>query len=283
MTAFRESRFRWLYNSAAALSILVLPLLIPNAGWAWGSKGHRVVARLAESKLTDKAREAIAKILDQDEDMADASTYPDEHKQEIKGSAPWHYVNVPITEDKYDEKFCGSKGCVVAKIKEFEGVLKDPNAAPEERLMALRFVIHLVGDVHQPLHVGDNGDRGGNQVQVRFFNKGSNLHKVWDTDMIEHTSHDEDEWLNMVKELDTTQNQQKYKSGEPEDWATESLGFAKNAYKVPGTNRQIESGEKLGADYADANLPVVRLRLYQGGIRLAMVLNDIFKQDVSDH
>jgi hypothetical protein len=254
----------------------LLALLGTTPAWGWGSKGHRLVARIAESHLTDKARDAVSKLLDQDEDMADASTYADEHKQQIKGSAPWHYVNVPITEDKYDDKFCSVKGCVVSKIKEFRDILKDKSKPEEDRLMALRFVIHLVGDVHQPLHVGDNHDRGGNQVQVRFFNKGSNLHKVWDTDMIERTSHDEDEWLEMLKELDTTDHQKKYMTGTPEDWATESLLAAKEAYKVPGADRQVKKGEKLGTAYVDANLPVVRLRLYQAGIRLAMVLNAVF-------
>jgi hypothetical protein len=211
--------------------------------------------------------------LERDEDMADASTYADEHKREIKGSAPWHYVNVPITENKYDEKFCGNEGCVVSKIKEFRDILKDKTRSLDDRRMALRFVIHLVGDIHQPLHVADNNDRGGNDVQVRFFAKGSNLHKVWDVDMIEHVSHDEDEWLDMLKELDTDANRMKYMSGEPEDWATESLQAAKVAYKAPPANQQIESGEKLGTAYLDANLPVARLRLYQAGIRLAMFLN----------
>jgi hypothetical protein len=139
---------------------------------AWGNKGHRLIARVAESHLSDKARAAVNKILDQDEDMADASTYADDHKQEIKGSAPWHYVNVPISADKYDDKFCAANGCVVSKIKEFRDVLKDKNNSLEDRQMALRFVIHLIGDVHQPLHVGDDDDRGGNQVQVRFFKQG---------------------------------------------------------------------------------------------------------------
>ena len=154
------------------VSVLILLMLATTPVRAWGNKGHRLIARVAESHLSDKARAAVNKILDQDEDMADASTYADDHKQEIKGSAPWHYVNVPISADKYDDKFCAANGCVVSKIKEFRDVLKDKNNSLEDRQMALRFVIHLIGDVHQPLHVGDDDDRGGNQVQVRFFKQG---------------------------------------------------------------------------------------------------------------
>jgi hypothetical protein len=95
--------------------------------------------------------------------------------------------------------------------------------------------------------------------------------------MIERASHDEDEWLEMLQKLDTTDNQKKYKNGKPPDWATESLLAAKEAYKVPGADRQVKRGDKLGQEYFEANLPVVRVRLYQAGIRLAKVLNEVFE------
>ena len=95
--------------------------------------------------------------------------------------------------------------------------------------------------------------------------------------MIERASHDEDEWLEMLEKLDTADNQKKYKNGQPADWATESLLAAKEAYKVPGADRQVKRGEKLDQEYFEANLPIVRLRLYQAGIRLATVLNEIFE------
>jgi hypothetical protein len=264
--------------SAKCAAIVTLFFWATSPAHAWGSKGHRLVARVAEAHLTDSAREAIQELLGRDEDMADASTYPDEHKKELKGSAPWHYVNVPLSAEAYSEEYCDAKkGCVVEKIKEFRGVLKDKSKSEEDRLMALRYVIHFVGDVHQPLHVGDNKDRGGNGVQVRFFNKGTNLHKVWDTDMIEHFNHDEDAWLKSLMELDTAANRRAYMKGTPENWATESLQAAKEAYQLPGEGRMVKKGDKLGDDYYETNLPVVKQRLYQAGVRLAWVLNDIFE------
>jgi hypothetical protein len=257
-------------------TVLVVLGLTASPAWSWGNKGHRLVAKVAELHLTDKARSGVQVLLGDDEDMATASTWADEQKRKIKGSAAWHYVDVPIDEEKYKADFCPNNNCVVAKIGEFRDILKDKTQPREQRQMALRFLIHLVGDVHQPLHVGDNNDRGGNDTQVRFFNKGSNLHKVWDTDVIEWVGQSEDQWMQTLAELDTEDNRKKYMKDGVEDWATESLQAAKIAYQMPGCNRLIKSGDKLRDEYLNTNLPTVRLRLYQAGIRLALVLNEAF-------
>jgi nuclease S1 len=254
--------------------VLAVLAITASPAWSWGNKAHRLVAKVAERHLTDEARNGVRDLLDPDEDMATASTWADEQKRQIKGSAPWHYVNVPIDEEKYKAEFCDN--CVVAKIQEFRDILKDRTQSRSRRQVALRFVIHLVGDVHQPLHVGDNNDRGGNDTQVRFFNKGSNLHKVWDTDMIEWVGRNEDQWLQTLAQLDTEDNQKKCMKDGVENWATESLVAAKQAYQMPGCDRLIKSGDKLRNEYLDANLPTVRRRLYQAGLRLALVLNDAF-------
>src|SRR5262249_36900874 len=151
------------------------------------------------------------------------------------------------------------------KIREFKAILKDPARPVEERRMALRFVVHLVGDLHQPLHVGDNHDRGGNDTQVRFFTRGSNMHRTWDTDIIERAGRDEGRWLDDLGTMDTPEASAKAMSGTVEDWATESLLAARQAYQDPGTGQRIKPGTKLGDAYQDANLPVVRWRLYQAG------------------
>lgn len=258
-------------------AVLVFLVHTPSPARAWGGLGHRLVARVAERHLTDRARAGVRGLLDRGESIADASTYADDHKREILGSAPWHYVNVPLDEEKYRDEFCGAKGCVVGKIKEVADVLRDRSKPRKERQMALRFVIHLVGDVHQPLHVGDNRDRGGNDLQVQFFGEGSNLHRVWDFGLIEKAGRDEDAWLETLAALDTDENRAKYRKGDAKSWADESLAAARKAYQVPGTDRRVRPGEKLGQEYFDANLPVARLRLYQAGVRLARVLNEAFK------
>src|SRR5262249_4648172 len=166
--------------------------------WAWGRLGQRLTARLAERHPNAKAKVAVEALLDPGETLADASTWADEQKGHVRGSAPWHYVDVPLDEPRYDAQFSGpdpSKGCIVDKIREFTAILGDPARPVEERRVALRFVVHLVGDLHQPLHVGDNGDGGGSDTQVRFFTRGSNVHRVWDSGIIERAGRDEDRWF----------------------------------------------------------------------------------------
>ena len=127
--------------------------------------------------------------------------------------------------------------------------------------------------MHQPCHVGDNHDKGGNRTQVRFFDQGTNMHALWDTGMIERVSNTEDFWLADLGQLDTPETRQAAMKGTVEDWATESLLAARQAYQVPETGKRLKSGQKLGDAYLKANLPVVRQRLYQASVRLAMVLN----------
>ena len=149
--------------------------------WAWGRLGHRVISRLAEKHLTEKARDAIAELLEPDETIADASTWADEHRRQLPKTAPWHYVDVPLDEPAYDKKWSADDpkhGCVVDKINEFKATLKDKTKSVEDRRFALRFLIHCVEDMHMPMHVGDNHDRGGNDTQVRFFDRGTNMHRL---------------------------------------------------------------------------------------------------------
>jgi hypothetical protein len=126
-------------------------------------------------------------------------------------------------------------------------------------------------------HVGDNHDKGGNRTQVRFFDRGSNMHRVWDTDIIERAGDTEDFWLADLAELDTKENREAAMKGAVEDWATESLIAARQAYQVPETGKRIGPGQKLADAYHEGNLPVVLRRLYQSGVRLAMMLNEAFK------
>ena len=161
-------RFCWFI----VVSSLLLALETATPAWAWGRLGHRVISRLAEQHLTPKAKAGIAVLLAAGESIADASTWADEHRRELPETAPWHYVDVPLDEPKYDPKWSGDdpkKGCVVAKINEFRATLKDPNKKVEERRFALRFLIHCIEDMHMPMHVGDNHGRGGNDTQVSFF------------------------------------------------------------------------------------------------------------------
>jgi nuclease S1 len=237
-----------------------------------------VISRLAESSLAPTAKAAIAELLEPGESLADASLWADENRGRLPKTAPWHYVDVPLDEPRYDSKFSGdvsSKGCVVDKINEFRLAVTDKSKSIDDRRFALRFLVHCFEDMHMPLHVGDNSDKGGNQTQVRFFDKGTNMHRLWDTDMIARVGDDTEEfWL--AEALGTPEARQEAMKGAVEDWATESLLAARQAYQVPETGLRLRAGQKLGDAYLQANLPVVRRRLYQGGVRLAMVPNEAF-------
>jgi nuclease S1 len=272
-------------RSRARIAVLIICLLIAAQAapaLAWGPMGHHLTGRLAERHLTPRARAAVKDLLEPGEMMAAASTWADEHRRDLPAAGPWHYVDVPLNQDRYDDRFAGDvpeKGCIVPKIREFRAVLKDRSRPPEERRFALRFLIHLVEDLHMPLHVGEDHDRGGNDTQVRFFDQGTNLHRLWDGDMIARAEADEEKWLADLIAMDTPEARAKAMAGTVEDWATESLLAAKGAYQDPVTGRRIRPGTKLGEPYLAKNLPVARRRLYQGGVRLAMVLNEVFAED----
>jgi hypothetical protein len=213
---------------------------------------------------------------------ADASTRADEQRRQLPNTAPWHFVDVPLDEPKYDSKWSANdrkKGCVVDKINEFRATLKDPSKTRVENRLALRFLIHCLEDMHMPMHVGDNHDRGGNDTQVRFFDKGTNMHRLWDTDLIEWNTKSEDIWLKEIRDLGTPQAAQDVRGGTVEDWATESLLAARKAYQVPGTGQRIKPGQKLAREYFDQNLPVVRERMYRAAVMLADVLNEVFAEE----
>jgi len=263
-------------SSAVVIVAIAVILFAPLSLWPWGRTGHRVSAMVAESRLTPVAAAAVRSLLEPGESLADASTWADEQREEPR-SGPWHYVNVPISEARYDPKFCSPDGCVVSKVEDFERVLSDPRALRAEKQEALRFLVHFIQDLHQPLHVGDTGSRGGNLVQVRFFDVASNLHQVWDFRVMEWHSTDEGTWLRELNALATPQMAAAWSKGSVEDWATESLAEARLAYCLPGTDRLIPSGTKLGEDYCRFALPIIQVRLAQSAVRLAATLNQIFR------
>jgi hypothetical protein len=262
-----------------------MPLVVAQTGTtarAWGRLGHRVIARLAERHLAPQAKAAIVELLEPGESLADASLWADENRGRLPKTAPWHYDDVPLDEPKYDAKFSGEdpkKGCAVDKINEFWATLKDPNKSKENKRFALRFLIHCIEDLHQPMHVGNKDDRGGNDTQVRWFDRGSNMHRVWDSGIVERAYTTEELWLADLDELDTEPNRAKWMTGTVEEWATESLLAARAAYQDSTTGKRIKSGAKLGDHYQDKNLPVARERLAQAGLRLALVLNEAFAEN----
>ena len=249
--------------------------MIPGHVWSWGPTGHRVAARMAEARLNPRALSAVHDLLGPEASLADVSTWADEHGTQRSG--PWHYVNVPITKPRYDSRYCQWGGCVVSKIYDFKRVLMSPSAKRAQKQEALMFLIHFVADLHQPLHVGDTGSRGGTSIQVSFFDVGSNLHRVWDSQIIDRHGVNEEVWMFDCNFLASPKLVAEWSKGTPEDWATESLQVAREAYCLPGTKAVMKSGTKLSDDYCRFALPIIQKQLAKAGIRVAWTLNEIFK------
>jgi hypothetical protein len=231
---------------------------------------------MAERRLTPAALAAIRDLMGPGAKLADIASWAD-LQQEVQESSQWHYVDVPLSSDRYEPRFCQPGGCVVSKIKDFRKLLMEGNGSRTERQLALKFLVHLIQDLHQPLHVGDNGSRGGVDLQVRFLGSGSNLHRVWDSDIIESRNRDCAGWLKELESAATPERVAKWSRGTEEDWATESLMDARRVYLIPGSDRFITPGALLDEEYLRFALPIIERRLAQSGVRLAETLNAIFR------
>ncbi len=261
-------------TSWAAITVAVISFsLMPREVWSWDRIEHRVTARIAEARLNPRALAAVHDLLGAGVSLADISTWADEQRNERSG--PWHYVNVPISKQHYESKYCQWGGCLVSKIYDFERVLKSPQAGKDQKQQALMFLVHLIADLHQPFHVGDTGTKGGSSIQVRFFELGSNLHRLWDSQIIEQYTQNEEVLLFDCNLLATPKIVAQWSKGTPEDWATETLQLAKEAFCLPGTKKVMPPGTKLGDEYCRIVLPTIKAQLAEAGIRIAWILNSI--------
>ena len=255
------------------MAVAVAGCFIPSLCFGWGWEGHRIVAEIAAGRLDPKAEAAIRALLG-DTTLADVANWADEIKSDSSydWAKPLHYVNVPEGAAYFKmDRDCAKTGCVVSAIMDYQAVLLDEKATAPQRAEALKFLIHFVGDVHQPMHVGRAVDRGGNDVKVEFFYHRTNLHVVWDELLIRHTRKPWREYAKELKRKITPENASRWlRSMDVCDWAMESARLAaSHAYQVP------KSGE-LAEDYFDRNIPVVEDRLSVAGVRLAALLNGIF-------
>lgn len=247
------------------LIVLLFIGFISNT-FAWGPTGHRIIGEIAERHLTKKARKKVLKVLD-GESLAMVSNWMDFIKSDHSYDSlkSWHYVTIPAWENYHHEGEL--KGDVLQAIHRFKLELETGDYSVDEAF-AIKCLVHLVGDVHQPLHVGNGNDRGGNDIKVKWFGKSSNLHRVWDSEMIDSQQLSYTEYANWI---DTATKDQitKWKPYNLEEWAKESMSFRSSIYSFP------EEG-KLGYRYMYDHIKSVNLRLLQAGIRLAEILNEIY-------
>jgi len=257
-------RFRLAIAAAAAASLLTVGAA---PAYGWGRTGHRVIAAIADQNLSGLVRANVRAILGT-ESLDEAATWPDEMRSDPdpfwqKTATPWHYVT--IAGHEYD--VAPPEGDAITALRRFTAILRDPSASLKDRQLALRFVVHLVGDLHQPLHTGNGTDRGGNDVKVTFDGRPTNLHSVWDSGLVDEEQLSFSEYAARLERRTTPEQTLAWWDANPLDWVRESAAIRDTIYpKDP----------KLGWDYSYRMQPIVRQRLAQGGVRLAAYLDWVF-------
>lgn len=240
--------------------------------FAWGPEGHALVARIAEAQLTPAVHARVLAILGPNESMESVASWADQVRRARPETEHWHYIDIPITKPHLDmTRDCPKGDCVIAKIEDFQKALADPSTPAAARREALLFVIHFVGDMHQPLHCSDHNDKGGNDVHLQFFGRPSNLHSVWDSGLLSRMGTEEQLFPSLSAE--SQRHEKKFAKGTVEDWAEQS--HRESVKIVYGKLPKPAAGqpETIDARYEAAADPVIRLQIERAGARLARVLN----------
>ena len=235
----------------------------------WGQNGHRVVGETASNFMKSKVRKKIDRILN-GQSLAEASTFADEIKSDKAYDMykPWHYANA-LLEETYLESEKNPMGDIVVGIKECIRQLKYENLNKTEEQFYLKMLIHLIGDMHQPLHFGLKEDRGANDFKVKWFNQPTNMHSVWDTKMIENYNMSYTELIDNLPELSKSEIKS-IKSGTLIDWVEDSRELTREVYN------SAEPGENFSYRYMYKWFGVAENQMKKAGIRLAVILNDIY-------
>lgn len=270
-TPSRHSGLHRLSQQWMVLFLIVSLALVPSSAWGWGREGHQIVAAVAEDHLDETAKVMIQSLIGNNH-LYSIASWADDIRKERHDTAPWHYVDIPVGSTYEASRDCPApNSCVVVEITEFVKVLTDKQASRDDRAEALKFVVHFVGDIHQPMHaVGEA--KGGNGVHVTFLESNHcgryncNLHGVWDSDLIEHTGLAREEYARREEELIGTGKLEALVGGSPEQWADESLRLAQAAWVPDGTD--------LDERYYEKQITVVDRQLALAGLRLARLLND---------
>jgi S1/P1 Nuclease len=264
-------------------AIVALFTFLPAQLPAWSAKGHAIIADVASARLTPVSRNNLRVLLGNNS-LASIANWADAIKNDQPETFGWHFVDIPRSakgfagerdcdrvQDKGPAAQTDHHNCVVDRIAMFRQVLADENASEHDRLLALMFLVHLVGDVHQPLHAIADA-RGGNDIKVTVFGSDQcgdypcNLHGAWDYSLIEHTGFTEEAYVHHLQDLIRKNHWEQKAGGSAEDWANESHRAALQVW--------VSNGAALGGGYYQANIHVLDERLALAGVRLAALLND---------
>lgn len=258
--------------TATLISAAVLALSFLDTTFTWGKTGHRVTGDIAQERLSRKAQKEIKRILGV-ENLAQASTWADLMRSSqddfwTKEAGPYHYVTIPPGKT-YAEVGAPPEGDAISALAKFKAVLRNKDASREDKQLALRFTVHIIGDLHQPLHAGNGTDRGGNDFKMKFFWETTNLHRVWDDGLIKQEDLSYSEMSQWFKKDMTRETIKAWSETYPIVWATESAALRDKIYP--------EANAEETWDYLYAHRDTVQMRLSQGGVRIAAYLNEVFK------
>lgn len=262
--------------AAASMALPAAPAL------AWGPIGHRVAAAIAQDNVDGRTRAAIAQILG-DETLSEASTWPDEQRSNPaqfwqETASPYHYVTLAPGTAAEDIAH-PAEGDALTALERFRAVLRDPAASQEDKALALRFVVHIVSDLHMPLHAGKPGDRGGNDVVADWFGTRTNLHWIWDEGMILRQQLSFSEYAERLDRRIAPEETLAWWNARPETWIDESAALRDRLYPETGAELGMGTAEapvRIGNRYQWQWLPVAEERLQQAGVRLAAYLDATF-------
>ncbi|MDT8409004.1 MAG: S1/P1 nuclease [Wenzhouxiangellaceae bacterium] len=250
--------------------VLLCAVLLCSQAHGWGATGHRVAAQIAAGYLAPEARIAVAEILGP-ETLAEASTWPDFMRANPSEfwqvtANPWHYLTVPPGKS-YSEVGAPPEGDALTALEGFAETLRDPESSTDDKALALRFAVHIIGDLHQPLHVGNGSDRGGNDFRITYFGQGSNLHRLWDSQMIDRRQLSYTEMSDWLQAKISPADYRGWNSADPLVWIAESADLRDRIYP---------DDTELGWDYGFRWTDAIDRRLSMAGVRTAAYLNRLF-------
>jgi S1/P1 Nuclease len=243
---------------------------------SWGATGHRTVAKIAENHLTPQAKAAVLDLLGA-ESMSDVSSWADQvrNKPEYRYTTPWHYINMPLglSYAQFQQMVdTTTSDNVYNALHKLEAELANPATPREKRIDDLKFIIHFVGDLHQPMHVSRSEDKGGNTIQLNYQGSGTNLHSVWDGKLIDRQGLSYEQMANQYDHVSPAQVKQ-WQNDPLVLWLWESYTITTKLYAEVDAMKS----RNIDSSYYEAHIPIVQQRITQGGIRLAGVLNTIFE------
>ena len=255
-----------------AFACLLYPAItfsyITSEALFWGQTGHRIVGLIAEKHLTKTTRKKIGNILGK-ESLAMVGTYMDFIRSDAayKHMDPWHYCTIPDGQT-YEQAGTPEEGDIIQTIERLVRELKTGKFTDKDEAFAIKMLVHLVGDIHQPLHVGTGNDRGGNDIKLQYFWDDSNLHRVWDSGIIDNQQLSYTEFADWINHA-PADSVVVWQADGVTDWAYESMTYREQVYDLP-------ENKALSYNYDFKNIEAVKKRLLQAGIRLAGILNEIY-------